>query len=279
LVEHYRDHPPDYRVVVPSYQRAEACGAMTLTMLEQHDVDPDKVTVFVADDAEAETYREVLGDWRVVVAALGTGHARRFISEHYPPGTRLISFDDDVSEIQAKTPDDKLEPWTGTIDHLAALGFGLADAIDARLWGINPTANGLFLSHAATLGERFVCGIMHGSYAGDPATVGPDRSFRSSGEDYVTCLRSLDLYRNVARIEWLAPKTRYFAAGGIQGELGGKPERQADNTAALTEIAEQWPRRVRLVEKAGGVTSLRFRSTRVVAKVPRTPLEEAAGVG
>ena len=267
-----------YVVAVPSYCRPDGVGK-TLATLDQLGVDRGRVTVWVADEAEAEAYGErAAADWRVRVAAPGTARARAHIVTTYPTGTPIVWFDDDVTEIAARTPDGKLAPWTGTLDQLAALGFGLAEAGGARLWGINPTANGFYMKDEAVVGARFICGIMHGSYAGDPSYTGA-RSYRSSGEDYVTCIRSLYRHGATARIEWLAPRTTYFAPGGIQAELGGKDERQADNTEALRKIADDHPAYVRLVEKAGGVTSLRFRTTKARARIPRAILEEAAGVG
>ncbi len=80
-------------------------------------------------------------------------------------------------------------------------------------------ANGMFLKPTITVGLRYICGIFHGTFAGDPAMCGDDRPRQSSGEDFELTLRSFKRYKGVVRIDGYCPKTKYFAEGGIQAEL------------------------------------------------------------
>lgn len=259
-----REHPP-YVVAVPSYERADRIGGRTLATLDRLAVDRDRVTVFVADAAQAEQYEHALaGDWRVAVGCPGLDACRKFYANaHYPAGTRILNIDDDVDDIHAKA-DKKLERWGGTLDQLAAIGWEIAAAVGAQLWGLASAANAFYLHDEAVAGLRYVCGILFGSIAGDSASHDMAAPAVSSGADFERSIRSYLVYGSVVRVDWLAPKTTYFGAGGMQAELGGKDERARDHAAALTAIAGRYPKYARVVMKANGVPNLRLKPSTVL---------------
>jgi len=150
-------------------------------------------------------------------------------------------------------------------------GFDLCEEYGARLWGINAVLNGFFMKNTVTVGLRYICGIFHGTYAGDPTLCGPDRFMESSGEDFENTLAHYKAYGKVLRFDGIAPKTKYFAAGGIQAEIGGdKATRNADHSVKLKMIADRYPDLCKLVEKAGGVHNIRCK-TLTEAKVAWKP--------
>ena len=272
-VAHRARRPTPYQIAVPSYQRADTIARRTLATLERLHVDADRITVFAATAAEAEAYRDAC-DVSVVVARPGLFKCRRYYSDvHYPPGTRILNLDDDVDGLWVKA-DTKLVAYVGTLDHLAGIGFAMCEAVGAQLWGFAAAANAFYMADEAVAGLRYICGIAHGTIAGDPVNNPVGRSL-SSGQDFERSLTSYRTYGNVVRIGWIAPKTVYFAPGGMQAELGGKDERAADHAARLAEIAHRHPRLARVVQKAGGVPNLRLASKTSV-RVPRQSLEHAA---
>lgn len=272
MVEVLAAGPPNYQVAIPSYRRAEGVQK-TLGTLDRLAVDRDRVTVWVADGAEAEQYRAALPGWRVDVSAPGLVASRRAYSAAYPPRTPLLNFDDDVEDILALT-DGKLAPWNGSIHALASIGFGTCRALGLGLWGVSAAANAFYLDDSLSVGLRYICGILHGTRAGDPDVTTLDRPANSSGEDFETTLRSFRRYNGVARINWLTVKTRYFAPGGMQAELGGKDERNRQHDECLREIAARFQGLATVVTKAGGVTNLKLRTVSR-CKVSRSVLEEA----
>jgi len=253
----------DYQIAIPSYKRAELLKKTTLATLEKYGADKNRITVFVANEEQALEYRQVIGDYKIVVAKLGLLNARRFYHNYFASGTPLLNLDDDLQDLKQRNSSDKLEDYKGTIDELVELGFGLCEKTGARLWGINPVGNGYFMKDWAVVGLRYICGNLHGNYAGDPAVVGADRpSDVSSGEDYETTIRSFLANGSVVRIEWLTSITKYFAAGGIDAEIkdGGVDNRQIEHTKELQAIIERYPDLANPQIKSGGIFNIRLKN-------------------
>lgn len=262
----------DYQVAIPSYGRPTILKEASLATLERYGVAKSRITIFVANEAEHEAYKAVLGDnYRLVVGVLGKVHQQRFYHTYFPAGTPLLNLDDDIRDLNQKTADGKLETYTGTIDELVELAFTTCEKYGAKLWGINPVANGFYMNDRISVGLRFICGNFYGNYAGDPAIIGENREYLgSSGDDWETTLQSFINNGRVVRVEWLCPITKMFAVGGIDAQLKeqGIADRQVDNTNALTDIVSRYPSLTSLYKKAGGVTNIRLRSL-TEAKIPR----------
>jgi hypothetical protein len=234
-------------------------------------VNPARVTVFVANDSEKEAYSRVLGDkWRVVTGVPKLFPQRLWYNtNYYPKGTRILNLDDDICSLKVLSGD-KLAPYTGTIDRLAEIGFGLCEKHGAKLWGIYPVENAFYLSNQASIGLRYICGIFHGTYAGDKIVTNPKRSQLSSGEDFVNSIRGFIDYGKVVRLDWICPETKYFAEGGIDAELAdqGQKDRQIDHTRALKGICVRYSELAKLVTKPDGTVNIRLKSI-TTAKEPR----------
>lgn len=268
--------PPDYVVAVPSYRRADTIGHRTLATLERLRVDPQRVTVFTADEGEADTYDRAIGQrWTVAVGRPGLVGCRRYYSNvHYPAGTPILNLDDDVDDLLARTPDNRVAPWQGSLDQLAALGFGACRALGVGLWGVNGYANGLYMHDEAVAGLRYICGIIHGTFAGD-RDANPDDEVPMSGEDFARTLRVFTAQGAVLRLDWLAPKTVYFGPGGMRDALGGDEDRARDHASQLRAIALRYPRLVsKVYRKADGNTNLKLKVVTSL-RVPRASMERA----
>lgn len=261
----------EYQIAIPSYKRAELLKQKTIALLERFNVSKDKITIFVANEEEAEIYKKALPDYTIVVAVKGLLAARAFYNSYYPKDTRILNLDDDMAELKQRNAVDKLEDYSGSFDDIVKLGFSICEAEGARLWGINPVSNAFFMKDCVTVGLRYICGNFHGSYAGDEVVTGADRANKeSSGEDFETTLRSFVRYGAVVRIEYLCPTTKYFAGGGIDAELkdNGIPDRQTDHKAALYDIAARFPDLATIVTKANDVTNIRLKPV-TYKKIPR----------
>lgn len=261
----------DYQIVIPSYKRAELLEKASLATIARYGGSKDRVTVFVANEQQAQEYRDVIGDYRIVVAQIGKVNAQRFYHNYFPQGTPLLNLDDDIHDIKQRNELDKLEPYAESIDKLVSIGFDLCKKSGAKMWGINPVNNGYFMKDWSVIGLRYICGNFYGNYAGDAAIVGEDRpSHLSSGDDYETTIRSFIANGSVARIEWLTPITKYFAAGGIDAEIKDKGinDRQIEHTQELQAIIERYPELANPQVKSGGVFNIRLKNF-TFEKVPR----------
>jgi hypothetical protein len=261
----------DYAVAIPSYKRADTLKTHTLATLERHGVRPERITIFLANAEEEVAYRKVIpAYYKIVVAKPGKFNAVKWYNtEHYPQGTMLLNIDDDITRLDRMTADGKLTPFTGKIETLVRMGFDLCDRYGTTLWGINPVANGFYMNPNNTIGLRFICGNFYGSYAGDYVITNSKRRQFTSGDDFETTIQAFIQNGSVVRLDWIAPMTKMFAPGGIDAELkdNGIQDRQTDNTQALLQIANKYPDLVRVVTKAGGITSLRLKVI-TVAKEP-----------
>lgn len=251
----------EYQIAIPTYKRYEGVLSKSLSTLMRHNADPSRITVFVANEDEASRYRAVIGDkYRIAVGVIGISNQRKFISRYYPVGTPIVSLDDDVAALKQKKGE-QMEECQLSIDEIASIGFGLCEKHKAKLWGIYPAANGLFMKDKASLGLRYIIGAFFGSYAGDPVLAG-FRDNESSGEDFETSVLSFKRYGSVVRLDWITLMTKYFAEGGIEAELRdtGKGERNADHTKCLLNIEARHSDFVTSYVKAGNVTNLRLKS-------------------
>ena len=255
----------DYQIAVPSYKREHIVTTQTLQTLKSLGNDLSNVTVFTANSEQTAIYKtatQAVGlDVNVVTGVPGLTACRIWYNtEYYDEGTRILNVDDDICGIFGKTEDNKLVKYEGTLDDLVRQGFAMCEDYNARLWGLAAALNGLFLKNTTTVGLRYICGAFHGSYAGDPALCGADREVQSSGEDFETTLRSFKLYGKVVRLDGYAPKTKYFAQGGMQAELGGKEARDMHHAAMLNKIANEYPDWAKVYEKARGVANIRLKT-------------------
>ena len=254
-----------YEIAIPSYKREHILTTQTLQTLKDLGNDLSNVTVFTANSEQTAIYKTATQavnlDVNVVTGVPGLTACRIWYNtNHYKKDTPILNLDDDIAGLFGKTENNKLLKYEGTLDELVRLGFETCEKYGARLWGTNAALNGLFLKNTTTVGLRYICGILHGSYAGDEALCGADRPAGSSGEDFETTLRSFKLNGKVVRLDGYAPKTRYFALGGMQAELGGKEERNRDHREALVAIAQRFPDLAKVYEKAGGVANIRLKT-------------------
>ena len=165
------------QIAIPSRRRPEAIWKYTLKYLKETNFPMERVTVFVSDEEDASNYR----DCNVVVAK-GTrslGDKRQFISDYYPKGTPIISFDDDVSGVFKMVLTEPVEGTRTELTHPCELvkvldlselideGFSLCEERGLRMWGAAPVANKGFMNPRILTGLKFIMGHFFGFYAGD----------------------------------------------------------------------------------------------------------------
>ena len=252
----------DYQIAIPSYKRPERLITQTIATLQRHGIPLNRVTVFVANEAERLRYQLVADtaklQFPIVISKPGLINSRIWYStNYYQPGTPILNLDDDINDIVQKQGSRTIR-LVGGLDRIIRKGFQTCRNTGAKLWGINAVNNGMFMDHTISIGLRYICGIFHGSVAGDPA-LHEDRILDSSGEDFETTLRSYRRYKGVVRLDGFAPITKYFAEGGIQAELGGLDQRAIDHQRALSDITKRHPGLATLYSESGDVPNIRLK--------------------
>lgn len=251
----------DYVIAIPSYKRYEVLKKETLKTLENLKADKNKIHIFVANEEEKEKYINSIGnEYKIIVGVKGISSQRKFYHNYFPEGTRIISLDDDIAEL-LELKENELIPTTMTLDDIAKIGFTTCEKEYSKLWGICPTMNYFFMKNELTIGLRFICANFMGSYAGDWIFTDENRRMTPTGEDHHSTLRAFTKYGSVVRLEWLCPKTKYFASGGIDASVVEEGLTRAErHSQELTWVQSQFPELSKLKTKEGYVKTLRLKS-------------------
>lgn len=252
----------NYQIAIMSYARPDRLRDLTLKTLDRHHADHSRITVFVADQEQYETYKKFVPPTiKLKITTLGHFLSIRAAHLTYKPNTPLLILDDDIAALEEKRGD-TLAQYVGNIDDLVTTGFDICRKTNSRMWGIYPVHNAFYMSDEIVIGLRYIIGCCWGTYAQDIAITTPNRLTTSSGNDYETTLQSFIHHGSVVRLNYMTAKTDYFASGGIDAELKTKgiAERQKDHSEQLKRIAYRHPQLATTYLKAGGITNLRLKT-------------------
>jgi hypothetical protein len=121
----------NYQIAVPSYKRYEILKTQTLPTLDKLKADRDKIHIFVANEEEAEKYKDAIGDnYRIVVGQRGISTQRKYIHNYFADDERVVSFDDDVMVMTtAGTPYHQVGEYFNIRDNWTRKFLGIAVVI------------------------------------------------------------------------------------------------------------------------------------------------------
>jgi len=207
----------DYEIAIPSYKRPETIKKKTLKVLESHNIDPDKITVFVANEEEYDAYSKSLSTTpirRIQIGVPTIGAQRNFIEKFYPEGTRLMMFDDDVEEVQRKISEQKLGPIDNLEEEIIFRGFEECEKVGAKTFGIYAASNAYFMKDRVYTKLCYVIASMFGvivEHSDDLVRV------TNHGEDYEYSIRQYIHNGAVVRFDNYTVKSNYYKEdGGLQ---------------------------------------------------------------
>lgn len=251
----------DYQICIPSYRRSKTLKDKTLSVLTKHNIDPNRVTIFVADADEHKAYSAELANTpykNIVVGQLGIGNQRRFIQAYYPEGTRVVSFDDDISEVLRKVDDKTVVPVDNLETDVIIKGFTECEKNKANLFGVYAVNNPMFMKDRVSVGLYFCVGTLHGMVIRhDPdLTITIDEK-----DDYQRTLQHYVKDGAVVRLDYVTIKTKYYTEpGGMQGTDQRKAENIEKNAKFL---ADTYPQLCTMyIRESKGRAELRLRDTR-----------------
>jgi len=193
---------------------------------------------------------------------------RNHIHESFPPGTRMVWLDDDITRLCKMTIDQtvpdlrsskrfplspltKEEFWAFIED-----AFRDLTSHSLHLFGIYPVKNGFFMKDlpAKTTDLRFIVGCFWGCINPDPPLV-------LSIEEKEDFERTLILYERdlgVLRYNHIAPVTSYYKEkGGMQSR---QQDRKETGKQSCQYLLEKYPQYCRLyTSKKNGMFEVRLR--------------------
>lgn len=208
----------DYQIAVPSFKRAKTIQDKTFKVFEHHNIPPERVTVFVANDEEYAIYEEALRDHKygknIVVGVPTIGAQRNFIERHYPEGTYLMMFDDDVQEVQRRNEQVKLEPIDDLYTEIIEAGFRACEEHGAKTFGIYAASNAFFMKDRVMTNLCYIIASMFGVIVEHDDNL---QRVTNHGEDYEYSLRHWVKHGIVCRLDKYTVKSNYYKEeGGLQ---------------------------------------------------------------
>jgi hypothetical protein len=154
-----------YQIALPTYNRADVLIEKTLATLHDYHIDPERITIFVANEQQKDLYKEKIPKDmynKVVVGVKGLANVRNFITEYYPLGTEIVSLDDDISNfMQLNKEGDKLVPLKN-LHKVIEDGFNLCKKFKYHMWGLSPVKNAFFMKNQVSTNLKFIIGNCYG---------------------------------------------------------------------------------------------------------------------
>ena len=222
-------------IAIPSYHRAHLLHAKTLRYLRRELYPAHLITIFVADEEEAEAYRRATPELlygQIVVGVKGLAEQRNFISNYYPEGELICQFDDDVSKlVGGKTLAEVLEK-----------GVQWMEEHDADLFSVMPNSDKRRLKDDYTLHLTHCIGAFF--------VIRNDRSLKmehSDLEDYERTIKCFLKKGKVIRYRGAGVDTQYMNTTGVLQE----GDRIARLRVAAERLGQAYPKACAPIVKNG----------------------------
>ena len=249
----------DYKIAIPSYKRPETIKKKTLKVLESYNIDPSRITIFVADESEYEAYKFSLKDTpyqNIVVGVPTIGAQRNFIERWYPEGTKLMMFDDDIEEVQKKISEQKLGRIDNLEEEVIIKGFEECKKFGAKTFGIYAASNAYFMKERVYTKLCYIIASMFGvivEHHDDLIRV------TNHGEDYEYSIRQYVRNGAVVRFDNYTVKSNYYKEDGGLQTIRTK-EYVHDS---IKKIAEMYPDLCTMyIRETTGMAELRLKDNR-----------------
>jgi len=194
----------------------------TLKVLESYNIDPNRIRVFVNDQEEGEydnyvrtlSSTEYTKNIEVVKGVPTIGAQRNFIEKWYPEGTYVMSFDDDIEEVQVKTGEQTLGRVEDFEKEVIERGFKACEENNAKTFGIYAAANAYFMKHRTYTKLCYIIASMYGFIADHDEGL---NRVTNHGEDYEYSMRQYRKHGVVIRLDDITVKSNYYKEeGGLQ---------------------------------------------------------------
>lgn len=205
----------DYVVSVPTFKRPETIKKKTLRVLDEYGIDKSKITVFVSGPEEYEAYSKSLeGKYNIIDSGVKTiGGTRNFIEKYYPEGTYLMTFDDDLNEVQVKISEQKLGR-VDDLEKLIQLGFSECDRLGAKTFGLYGAANAYFMKDRTYTKICYILASLSGIIVQHDPFL---ERVTNHGEDYEYSIRQYIKNGILCRLDNYTLDTAYMKEpGGLQ---------------------------------------------------------------
>lgn len=270
----------NYIIAIPSYKRADTIQTKTLAVLQQNNINPIHIHIFVANKEQYDIYNKVIPQHlygKIIIGLLGLKNQRNYINDYYQEGTHVVEMDDDISSIvqliikknprksmkdpkRSKSSKSKTYKPIKYIKPIADLDTFIKNAFttcinnNSFIWGVYPIANAHFMTDTITKDLRFIVGPMWGMINRHI------KDLKATIDEKENTERTLKYWTNdgiVVRFNNISIVTRYYKnKGGMQSE--GK-DRKVEAMKSAEYLHDKYPRLTKIfLGKKSGVPEVKL---------------------
>lgn len=290
----------EYVVAIPSYQRPETLKNKTLSLLQDYDIEPERIHIFVANKKEEDNYRNNLEPesyHKIIRGKKGVKNIRNFMANYFDQGQAIFYIDDDISQLFQNYNDPKIKmrkrkqpkiipsinsQYNRSNNYLTKLpclktlieeGFKQAQEKEMDNWGIYPVENPYFMKPTSRNEDDFISTKLNYLMGGLTGVFNNREAEKRTLDDKEDYERSIKYYLKddgVIRFNNVCARTNcYTEPGGMQVER--TPERIHQSAVTL---CERYPELCTLnTKKKSGFSEVRLRDTRtpdILSELPKS---------
>lgn len=160
----------DYVIAIPSYDRIEYLKSKTLKMLQDQNINKNKIYIFVANDIEYKKYKKEFGNYNIVIGKLGLVNQLNFITDYFDENQKIMVLQDDIDSIwkkKWKKTDDvtrkQMDEIVGVnLDQFFNDGFNKLKELKLNFFGINKVSNCFLMGDGYSTDLRLIVGVVYG---------------------------------------------------------------------------------------------------------------------
>ena len=237
-----------FKIVIPSYNRLKTLQNKTLAFLFRNNIPHNKIYIFVHPDCYCD-YLILESEYNIniIKSVEGIRDSRNFITDYFPEGEKLLSMDDDISDlIDFRT--------NQSIEHLNDFIEESFEMVQGGLWGLSATDNRFF----SRLNDKVGLQSIIGSFCGFTNRKQYKLTLKVM-EDYERVIYYYNDNRIILKRSFIGIKTKYWTtAGGIQSNYS-KDERITIQNEAADYLLKTYPQLVYIRTRKNGLKDIRFR--------------------
>jgi hypothetical protein len=269
----------NYIIVIPTFNRPDIIQVKTLALLHRHKINPQNITLFVANKEQHDLYKEKVPAFlygSIVIGVIGLKNQRNYIMDYYPEGKQIVQMDDDLDKIvelviskktvksttrmglqsrRRSTSRKTIKPISD-LDGFIQRAFNICKEKGIFLWGVYPLSNSRFMTPKMTTDLRFIVGPMWGIINRHR----PDLKLTiDEKENTERTLQHWIIDHAVLRFNNIGIETRYYKnKGGMQNE--GK-NRKEEALKSVYYLHQKYPNLTKIyLGKKSGVPEIRLHS-------------------
>lgn len=266
----------EYIIVIPTYNRPDIIQVKTLALLNRHKINPQNITLFVANKEQYDIYKEKVPAFlygSIVIGVIGLKNQRNYIMDYYPEGKQIVQMDDDLDKIvelvvskktvkstrmamqsrRRSTSRKTIKPITD-LDAFIRRAFQICKEKGIFLWGVYPLSNSRFMTPKMTTDLRFIVGPMWGIINRHR----PDLKLTiDEKENTERTLQHWVIDHAVLRFNNIGIETRYYKnKGGMQDE--GK-NRKEEALKSVYYLHQKYPNLTKIyLGKKSGIPEIKM---------------------